>query len=59
MSWRRKKLGIGQVFQYISDEAKIRDRSIVVQILAIKTLLLVVGVTSADLKHCGKIRDAG
>ena len=36
----RKKLGIRQFFQYLSNDAKIRDRSIVVQIIVIKTHLV-------------------
>ena len=35
----RENLGIGQVFQYISNEAKISDRSIVVQMIVIKRQL--------------------
>ena len=45
-------------FQYFIYDAKIRDRLIVVQIIVIKTKYFIVGVTSADLKHCGKMPDA-
>ena len=58
MSWRRNKLGIRGVFQYFSNDAKITDRSIFVQIVVIKTPLLIVGVTKTDLKHCVKMPDA-
>ena len=34
------QLGIGQFFQYLSNEAKIRVRSVVFQIIAIKTPIL-------------------
>ena len=42
-------------FQYPGNKAKIRDRSIVIQIIVIKTPVLIIGVTRADLKHCGEM----
>ena len=46
-----RNLGIDKFFQYFSNEAKIKDRLIVVQIIVIKTPLLRKGVTRADEKH--------
>ena len=48
-----QKLVIRQVFfQYLAIKHRLEA---VVQIIVIKTPLLIIGVTRADLKHCGKM----
>ena len=44
--------------KYFSIKAKISDKSIVLQIIVIKTPFLIIGVTRADLDHSGKMSDA-
>ena len=54
----RKRLGISQVFPVFSNKALIGDRPIAVQFFGSRHLFLRIGVTRADLKHCGKMPDA-